>query len=100
LQYAALIREQHPVAEWNHILLEIKEGNFEKESEFNEIKLQTMRKPAFSKSFTPRKKVIFVMGGAIEDAGMLAMGASYDVKATLQPRVMENQAEPWILTGK
>jgi hypothetical protein len=28
LQYADHIREQHPVAEWNHILLAIKEGNF------------------------------------------------------------------------
>jgi hypothetical protein len=44
--------------------------------------------------------VKFAMGGAIEDAGMLDMGASCDVKATFQPRVMENQAEPWILTGK
>jgi hypothetical protein len=62
--------------------------------------LQATQKPAFSKSFTPRKKVKFVMGGAIEDVGMLDMGASYDVKATLQPRAMEDQTEPWILTGK
>jgi hypothetical protein len=101
LQYADLIRYQHPIAEWNRILLAIKEGNFENESELNEIKLRaTTRKPAFSKSFTPRKKVKFAMGGAIEDVIMLDMGASYDVKATLQPRVMENQAEPWILMGK
>jgi hypothetical protein len=100
LQYADLIRDQHPVVEWNRILLAIKEGNFENESEFNEIKLRATREPAFSKSFTPRKKVKFVMGGAIEDAGMLDMGASYDVKATLQPLAMEDQAEPWILTGK
>jgi hypothetical protein len=100
LQYADLIREQHPVAEWNRILLAIKEGNFENKSEFNDIKLRATRKPAFSKSFTPRKKVKFAMGGAIEGVGMLDMGASYEVKATLQPRAMENQAEPWILTGK
>jgi hypothetical protein len=100
LQYADLIREQHPAAEWNHILLAINEGNFENESEFNEIKLRATRKPAFSKSFTPRKKVKFVMGGAIEEVGMLDMGASYDVNATLQPRAMEDQTEPWILTGK
>jgi hypothetical protein len=31
LQYADLIREQHPVAEWNRILLAIKEENFENE---------------------------------------------------------------------
>jgi hypothetical protein len=100
LQYADLIREQHPVAEWNSILLAIKEGNFENESESNEIKLRATRKPFFGKSFTPRKKVKFVMGGAIEDVGMLDMGASYDIKATLQPHAMENKAEPWILTGK
>jgi hypothetical protein len=100
LQYADLIREQHPVAEWNHIFLAINEGNFENESEFNEIKLRATRKPAFSKSFTPRKKVKFAMGGAIEDVGMLDMGASYDVKATFQPSAMEDQTEPWILTGK
>jgi hypothetical protein len=35
LQYDDLIREQHPIAEWNRILLAIKEGNFENESEFN-----------------------------------------------------------------
>jgi hypothetical protein len=105
LQYADLIPEQHPVAEWNRILLAIKEGNFENEPEFNEIKLRAARKPAFSKSFTPRKKVKFVMGGAIEDVGMLDMGASdmgasCEVKATLQPRAMGYQTEPWILTGK
>jgi hypothetical protein len=100
LQYADLIREHHPVAEWNHILLAIKEGNFENKSEFNEIKLRATRKPAFSKSFTPRKKVKFVMGGFIEDVDMLDMGDSYDVKATLQPRAMENKVEPWILAGK
>jgi hypothetical protein len=90
LQYADLIQDQHPVAEWNHILLDIKEGHFENKSEFNEIKLRATRKPVLSKSFSPRKKVKFAMGGAIEDAGMLGMGASYDVKATLQPRAMEN----------
>jgi hypothetical protein len=63
LQYADLIREQHPVAEWNQILLAIKEGNFENESDFNKIKLRAARKPAFRKSFTPNKKVKFVMGG-------------------------------------
>jgi hypothetical protein len=100
LQYADLIREQHHVAEWNRSLLAIKEGNLKNESEFNEINLWATSKLAFSKSFTPCKKVKFVMGGAIEDVGMLDMGASYDVKATLQPRAMEDQNEPWILTGK
>jgi hypothetical protein len=49
LQYADLIREQHPVAEWNRILLAIKEGGIENESEFNEIKFLATRKPAFRK---------------------------------------------------
>jgi hypothetical protein len=40
------------------------------------------------------------MGGAIEDVGMLDMGASYDIKANLQPRAMEDQTEPWIFMGK
>jgi hypothetical protein len=31
---------------------------------------------------------------------MLDMGASYEVKTTLQPRAMGDQTEPWILTGK
>jgi hypothetical protein len=31
---------------------------------------------------------------------MLGMGASYDVKTTLQPRAMENRSEPWIITGQ
>jgi hypothetical protein len=62
--------------------------------------LRATRKPAFSKSFTLSKKVKFAMGGAIEDVGVLDMGASYDAKATVQPRAMENQAEPWVLVGK
>jgi hypothetical protein len=40
LPYADLIREQHPEAGWNSILVAIKEGTFENESEFNEIKLR------------------------------------------------------------
>jgi hypothetical protein len=62
--------------------------------------LRATLKPAFIRSFTLRKKVNFAMGGAIEDVGMLDMGASYDVKATVQPRAMENQEEPWIITKK
>jgi hypothetical protein len=76
LQYAALIREQHYVGEWNSILLSIKEGNFKNESEFNEIKLRATRKPALGKFFTPRKKVKFVMGNDIEDVCMLDMGVT------------------------
>jgi hypothetical protein len=49
LQYVDLIREQHPVAEWNRILLAIKEGDFENELEFHGIKLWATRKPDFSK---------------------------------------------------
>jgi hypothetical protein len=66
LQYDNLIRDQHPVAEWNRILLANKEGNFENESEFNKIELWATRKPAFSKSFTPRKKVKFTMGAPLK----------------------------------
>jgi hypothetical protein len=51
----------------NHILLAIKEGNFENELEFNENKLRATRKPFFSKSFTPRKTVKIMTRGAIED---------------------------------
>jgi hypothetical protein len=40
------------------------------------------------------------MGDDIVDVGMLDMDASYEVKATLQPRDMENQEEQWVLTGK
>jgi hypothetical protein len=43
--------------------------------------------------------VKFVMGGgSIEDVGMLCMGASYEIKTTLQPRAMGDQTEPWIIT--
>jgi hypothetical protein len=62
--------------------------------------LWATRKPAFSKSFTPRKKVKFMMGAAIEDVGMLDAVWERLVKATLQPRAMEDQTEPWIITGK
>jgi hypothetical protein len=40
------------------------------------------------------------MGDHIEDVGLFGMGASYEVKATLQPRVMVNQEEPCIPTWK
>jgi hypothetical protein len=56
LQYDDLIRDQHPV----------KEENFENESEFNEIKFRATRKPAFTKSFTPRKKVKFAIGAPLK----------------------------------
>jgi hypothetical protein len=39
LQYATFIREHHSAGEWNRILLAIKEGGFENESEFNDINL-------------------------------------------------------------
>jgi hypothetical protein len=68
-------------------------GGFENESEFNDINLRATRKYA-CKSFTPRKKVKFAMGDAVEDVGMLGVGDSYEVKATLQPRVMVNKENP------
>jgi hypothetical protein len=78
----------------------IKEGDFENESQFNDTKLRAIRKPAFDISFTPRKNMKVAMEGALQDIGMLDMGASYQVNAILQPRAMDNQAEPWILTWK
>jgi hypothetical protein len=69
----------------------LKEGNFENEMEFNEIKLWAIRKPAFSNSFTTHKKVQFAMGDAVEDLGMLDMGVPYELKATLQTRAIVDE---------
>jgi hypothetical protein len=37
-QFGKLTQEQHPVNDWNRIILDIKAGRFENESEYKEIK--------------------------------------------------------------
>jgi hypothetical protein len=80
--------------------LAVKEGFFENEMDFNEIKLWATRKPAFGNYVTHHKKFKFAMGDVIEDVGMLGMGAPYELKATLKPNTIVDQEEPWMLTGK
>jgi hypothetical protein len=60
-QYNDLTQEQHPVTEWNRIILAIKAGRFDTGKEYEEIKLRASKKSVFSQAFTPRKKVKFAM---------------------------------------
>jgi hypothetical protein len=70
-QYLELTQKQHPVTDWNRIILDIKAGIFYTEKECENIKLRASKKSVFSQAFTPRKKVKFAMEGAT--AGMLAV---------------------------
>jgi hypothetical protein len=64
-QYAKLTQEQHPVTDWNQIILAIKVGRFDTGTEYKEIKLRAGKKSVFSQAFTPtpRKRVTFAMEG-------------------------------------
>jgi hypothetical protein len=56
-QFRELTQENHPVNDWNRIILAIKAGRFENESKYEEIKQRASKNIAFIKYFTPRKKV-------------------------------------------
>jgi hypothetical protein len=58
-QSRELTQEQHPVNDWNRIILAIKAGRFENEMEYEDIKQCASKNGVFCQSFTPRKKVKF-----------------------------------------
>jgi hypothetical protein len=93
-QYAELTQEQHPVNDWNKIILAIKAGKFENEFEYEEVKQRASKKSVFIQAFTPRKKVKF--GLEVLDPGVqeVRMEASAEVQILLKPRrpVMEGAA--------
>jgi hypothetical protein len=99
-QYADLTREQHTVSDWNIILVVIRDGKFENDLEFEEVKKRASKKQVFSQAFTPGKKVKFTMGGVVEDAGILDLEAPAEVLALLKPCLPASEGEPYSLTGK
>jgi hypothetical protein len=99
-QYAELTQEQHPVNDWNIIILAIKAGQFENEFEYEEVKQRASKKSVFSQAFTPRKKVKFgleVLAPGVQEVRLAALA---EVQSLLKPRrpVMEGAAHA--LTGK
>jgi hypothetical protein len=62
-QYEDLTQEQHPVTDWNRIILAIKAGKVDTEKEYEEIKLRASKKSVFSQAFTPHKKVFLSWRG-------------------------------------
>jgi hypothetical protein len=85
-QYEDLTQEQHPVTDWNRIMLAIKAGKFDTEKEYEEIKLRASKKSVFSQAFTPRKKVKFAMEGAITGMQAVDLEASSEIRTLLKPR--------------
>jgi hypothetical protein len=82
-QYEDLTQEQHPVTDWNRIILAIKAGKFDTEKEYEEIKLRARKKNVFSQAFTPRNKVKFAMEGAIASMQAVDLEASSKTRTLL-----------------
>jgi hypothetical protein len=99
-QYAELTQEQHPVNDWNRIILAIKAGKFENEFEYEEVKQRASKKSVFSQAFTPRKKVKFGLEVLVPGVQEVSLEVSAEVQSLLKPRrpVMEGAAHA--LTGK
>jgi hypothetical protein len=85
-QYEDLTQKQHPVTDWNRIMLDIKAGRFDTEKEYEEIRLRASKKSVFSQAFTPRKKVKFSMEGATVGVQVVDLEASADIRSLLKPR--------------
>jgi hypothetical protein len=64
-QYEDLTQEQHPVIDWNRIILAIKAARFDTEKEYEDIKLRASKKSVFNQAFTRRKNVKFAMEGQL-----------------------------------
>jgi hypothetical protein len=76
-QYKDLTQgQQHPVTDWNRIILAIKAGRSDTEKEYEGIKLRASKKSVFSQAFTPRKKVKFAMEGVTADVQAVDLEAS------------------------
>jgi hypothetical protein len=99
-QHAELTQEQHPVNDWNIIILAINAGQFENEFEYEEVKQRASKKSVFSQAFTPRKKVKFGLEVLVPDVQEVSLDVLAEVQSLLKPRrpVMEGAAHA--LTGK
>jgi hypothetical protein len=84
--YEDITQKQHPVTNWNIIILAIKAGRFDTEKEYQEIKLRASKKSVFSQAFTPRKKVKLSMEGVTTDVQAVDLEASSEIRSLLKPR--------------
>jgi hypothetical protein len=94
------MQEQHPVNDWNRIILAIKAGRFENESEYEEIKQCASKKSVFGQSFTPRKKVKFGLEILAPSVQEIKLEASTEVQNLLKPRRPAMEVAAHALTGK
>jgi hypothetical protein len=59
MQHAELTQEQHPLNDWNRVILATKAGRFDTDLEYDEIKQRASKNSVFSQSFTLMKRVKF-----------------------------------------
>jgi hypothetical protein len=97
-QYKDLTQEQHPVTDWNIIILAIKDGRFDTEKEYEEINLRASKKSVFSQAFTPRKKVKFALEGATAGVQAVDLEASSKIRSLLEPRRPVSEGDAHSLT--
>jgi hypothetical protein len=97
-QYEDLTQEQHPVADWNRIILAINAVKFDTEKDYEEIKLRASKNRIFSQAFTPRKKVKFAMEGAIAGMQAVDLEASSEIRTLLKPRLSVSEGAAHSLT--
>jgi hypothetical protein len=99
-QLGELTQEQHPVNDWSRIMLAIKAGRFENESEYEEIKQRMSKKSVFSQSFTPMKKVKFGLEVLAPSVHEIKIEVSTEVLNLLKPRRPATEEAAHALTGK
>jgi hypothetical protein len=99
-QLGELTQEQHPLNDWNRIILAIKAGRFENKSEYEEIRQRASKKNVFSQIFTPRNEVKFGMEVLAPSVQEIKLEASTEVLNLLKPRRPATKEAAHALTGK
>jgi hypothetical protein len=99
MQYAELNQEQHPLNDWNRIILAINTGRFDNELEYEYIKKRKRKKSAFIQSFTPRESVKFIMEGPTAVVQEVKLEASVDIQSLLKPHRPVAEGTAHVLTG-
>jgi hypothetical protein len=70
-QYGQLVREQHSVSDWNHILFAFNQSKYKDDMEFEEVKMRAAKKPGSIPAFIPSKRVKFEGYYSAEDSFVL-----------------------------
>jgi hypothetical protein len=99
-QFRELTQGQHPMNNWNRIILATKDGRFENELEYEEIKQHAIKKSVFSRSFTPSKKVKFGLEVLAPSVKEIKLEASMEVQSLLKPRWPAMEGAAHALIGK